>query len=249
LTGAVVIGQSHSAAIAQALVTERACVTGITVHRLEDRKRPYERDVITLREAVALARKLSADTPVFLSTLGTYHNIWGLLRSGQDFDFLLSPDDDPDPDAQVRIPHRAVASAFERYLIKPTLIRKIQAVAKSRVFLLSAPPPKQSNEFILERFMKQKKQSYRGISVEEVGLERPESRLKLWLMENRALAKWAASEDLGFVEAPREAFDANGFLNPQLYSDVTHANAKYGALVIDQICEIIDGAREERAHG
>ena len=246
---AVVIGQSHSAAIAQALLSERAGVKGITVHRLEDRKRPYERDVITLQEAVVLTRKLPADTPVFLSTLGTYHNIWGLLRSGQDFDFFLNPDDDPDPDVEVRIPHRAIASAFEKHLVKPTLVRKIQAVAKSRVFLLSTPPPKQSNEFMLERFMRQKKQSYRGISVEEVGLERPESRLKLWLMETRALAKWAASENLEFVEAPREAFDATGFLDPRLYSDATHANAKYGALVIDQICEIVDGVREKRAHG
>ena len=249
MTRAVVIGQSHSAAIAQALVGERASVTGICVHRLEDRKRPYERNVITLRDAVRLVRKLPAETRVFLSTLGTYHNIWGLLRSGQDFDFLLHPNDSPDPHAQVRIPHRAVASAFEHHLVKPTLIRKIQAVANSRVFLLSTPPPKQSNEFMLDRLMKQKKQAYRGISVQDVGLERPESRLKLWLMETRAMAKWAASEDLEFVEAPRGAFDANGFLEPRFYSDATHANDKYGALVIDQICAIVQDGTKERVRG
>jgi hypothetical protein len=129
------------------------------------------------------------------------------------------------------------------------LIRKIQAVANSRVFLLSTPPPKQSNEFMLERFMRQKKQSYRGVSVQDIGLERPESRLKLWLMEIRAMAKWAASEDLEFVEAPREAFDASGFLEPRLYSDATHANDKYGALVIDQICAIVEAGTKERARG
>jgi hypothetical protein len=122
------------------------------------------------------------------------------------------------------------------------MVRRIQAAAKSRVALLSTPPPKQSNEFMLQRFMRQKKRTYRGISVEEVGLERPESRLKLWLMETRAMTKWAASEELDFVPAPAGAFDTDGFLHPRFYSDATHANSQYGALVIDQIRAIVEEA-------
>ncbi|HET6940742.1 MAG TPA: hypothetical protein VFH89_01135, partial [Sphingomicrobium sp.] len=83
MTKAVVIGHSHSAAIAQALSLERPEFEGVSVYRLEDRKRPYERDVITLRKAISIVRELPADAGVFLSTLGTYHNIWGLLRSEQ----------------------------------------------------------------------------------------------------------------------------------------------------------------------
>ena len=249
MSRAVVIGQSHSAALAQALLTERTDVSGISVHRLEDRKRPYEREVIKLDDAVSMVQGLPAETRVFLSTLGTYHNIWGLLRSGPAFDFLLDPGDSPDPSAEIHVPHRAIASAFDQHLAKPSLVRKIQSAAKSRVYLLSGPPPKQNNDFMLERFMAQKKQSYRGISVGEVGLERPETRLKLWLMETRATARWAASEDLHFVPAPAESFDENGFLHPQFYSDATHANAGYGALVIDQISAIIEEAFEEPARG
>ena len=148
-----------------------------------------------------------------------------------------------------QVPHRAIASAFDQHLAKPSLVRKIQAAAKSRVYLLSAPPPKQNNAFMLERFMAQKKQSYRGISVGDVGLERPETRLKLWLMETRATARWAASENLYFVPAPTKAFDDKGFLHPQFYSDATHANAGYGALVIDQISSITEEALEEHARG
>ena len=249
MSRAVVIGKSHSAALAQALLTERKEVRGISVHRLEDRKRPFERDVITLDNAVSLVRRLPAATRVFLSTLGTYHNIWGLLRSGPAFDFLLDPCDAPDPNAEIQVPHRAIASAFDQHLAKPSLVRKIQAAAKSRVYLLSAPPPKQNNAFMLERFMAQKKQSYRGISVGDVGLERPETRLKLWLMETRATARWAASENLYFVPAPTKAFDDKGFLHPQFYSDATHANGGYGALVIDQISAITEEALEEPARG
>lgn len=249
MTTAIVIGHSHSAAIAQGLRSERPDVTDISVYRLEDPKRPYERDVITLREAVTIVRRLPADAGIFLSALGTYHNIWGLLRSGEDYDVLLSPDDLPDPEAEVRIPHRVLMSAFQQHIVKPLLVRKVQTFAKSRVFLLSTPPPKRSNEFMLERFMSQKKKSYRGKSVEEIGLERPETRLKLWKLEARAMESWAASEGLGFVRPPSAALDEHGFLAPQYYSDATHANGLYGALVIDQIRSMVEVVRSEVANG
>jgi len=249
MTTAIVIGHSHSAAIAQGLSSERPDVTGISVYRLEDPKRPYERDVITIRQAVAIVRNLHAEAGIFLSALGTYHNIWGLLRAGQNYDFLLSPEDRPDPAAEVQIPHRVVMSAFEQHIVKPLLVRKVQAFAKSRVFLLSTPPPKQSNEFMLQRFMSQKKKTYRGRSVEEIGLERPETRLKLWKLEACAIQNWAASEGLGFVRPPAAALDERGFLARQFYSDATHANALYGALVIDQIRSLVEEARSELANG
>jgi hypothetical protein len=250
VTRAVVIGQSHSAAIAQGLMTERPEVQGISVHRLEDSKRPYERDTITLSEAVRLVQELPPDALVFLSMLGTYHNILGLLRSGETFDFFLDPGEAPDPKAEVRIPHRAIESAFKQHLVTPAPIRKLRSATKTRIFLLSSPPPKKSNAFMLERFMSQKKKSYQGRSVAEVGLERPESRLKLWLLETRAMAEWASSEGLEFVPAPRQAIDPDGFLDPRFYlNDATHANAQYGALVIDQITEILKGSKKVAVHG
>ena len=44
-----------------------------------------------------------------------------------------------------------------------------------------------------------------------------------------------------FVAAPQEALDGSGFLDPAFYSDATHANEQYGALVVDQICAIVEG--------
>ena len=247
---AVVIGQSHSAALAHALLTERKDVSGISVYRLEDRKRPYERDVITLDNAVSLVRRLPAETRVFLSTLGTYHNIWGLLRSGPAFDFLLDPADAPDLNAEIRIPHRAIASAFE--------LKSCEALAGAK-----NPGSRQVSCLSLERAPAEAEQRFHAGTfhgAEEAILSRHKrqrcrsgasrnSRLKLWLMETRATARWAASEDLNFVPAPAEAFDENGFLHPQFYSDATHANAGYGALVIDQISAIAEEALEAPARG
>ena len=249
MTGAVVIGRSHSAAIAEALATVRQSVTGVTVHRLHDENRPYLQNTITPEEAVDMVAALPPGTRVFLSTLGTYHNILGLLRSGPTFDVLLDGEERPDPAAEVQIPSRALEVAFQQHLKTSAFIRKIRSASHSKVVLLSTPPPKQCNDFLLDRFLEQKKQLYRGRSVEEIGIERPESRLKLWQMETRALERWAPTQRLKFLAAPPEAFDENGFLKPRFYSDATHANAEYGALVVDQICRIVERTRSRVANG
>ena len=241
MTHAIVIGQSHCVAIHQALSTQRRQVRGVSVYRLESKNRPYEPDTISARDAVSIVKNSPSDARVFLSIFGTYHNIWGLLRSGPEFDFFLDQEDPPDPDARVRIPHRAVAGAFERHLSKPGFLQRMEKTASSPLYLLSTPPPKGDNDYMLERLTSQKKRSYRGRDVAEIGVERPLSRLKLWQMETRAITRWAASEGMEFVAAPQEALDGSGFLHSAFYSDATHANEHYGALVVDQICAIVEG--------
>jgi hypothetical protein len=245
-----VIGQSHCAAIGQAVADDCPGAGMVSIYRLADRKRPFERNAISLDDAVSIVEGLSAGTQLFLSVLGTYHNILGLLRSGPDFDFLLDERDAPYEPAQWRVPHRALASAFEQTFVEAKPVRKIRAAARVPIYLLSSPPPKQSNAFILERLLRQKKQSYRGRTIRDVGVERALSRLKLWKLESRLMASWAEGQGISFVPAPAEAFDSDGFLREELYSDdATHANARYGALVVKQICGILEVSGREPVHG
>jgi hypothetical protein len=234
---AVVIGQSHVHAIAQALNGAAGGDQGISVYRIGDGPMPSACNLIgSMGDATALVAKLPADTPVFLSILGAYHNILGLLRAGDDFDFLLDERDGVDSDVPVHIPHRAVASAFGRQLTTANKIRRLRDSAKSPVHLLSTPPPKRSNEFMMERFLRSNKSVYRGRSIEEAGIERPEVRLKLWKLESRLIQDWARAEGMAFVPAPPQSFDKAGYLREEFYfDDATHANAAYGSLVVDQI--------------
>lgn len=250
MTEAVIVGQSHSGAIAQALALDPGLLPNISIYRLEDKKRPFERETVTLGEAVALVRELPANCAVFLSVLGTYHNIIGLLRSGPNFDFLIDSEDLPSDVERAWIPHRALAGAFEQNFALAKSVRDIKANSSSPVYLLSAPPPKRNNQFILDCLLRQKKQSYRGKTIREVGVQLPESRLKLWLLEARLAAAWASQRGMHFVPAPDQALDADGFLAEQFYyDDATHANAAYGALVIRQICDIIGEKRQEAVNG
>ena len=236
MTRAVVIGQSHCNAIAKALEGERG---GIAVYRVGVPPAEGE-DPFTFSAAVQMVTGLPEDVPIFVSTLGAHHNQLGLLESGTPFDFLLGPaDESAAPRPAVRVPNRAVASAFNLVFEEAVKIRKLKQAAKARVYMLSTPPPKQDNAFIKSILMKQKKKVYNGRSFLEFDVERPNVRLKLWRLEARLLEQWSSLEGMRFVPAPEEAFDEAGFLRPHYYEDATHANARYGALVIDQIRMIL----------
>lgn len=250
MTAAVVIGQSHAVAIADALLDEGKEQASIAVYRIGAVGDNARSAVLTNPEAIALAAGMPPSTPLFISMLGTYHSILGLLRSGADFDVLLDADDVPEPGAVVRVPHRAMASAFVAHFEEAKAFKNLARAARSPIYVLSTPPPKRSNEFILDRFMRQKKQVYRGRSARDVGVERPISRLKLWRMEVRLLERWAASQGIGFVPPPAASVDPDGFLDHDYYfDDVTHANARYGRLVAQQISTIVEELRVTSDHG
>lgn len=252
MTAAVVIGQSHVNAIAEAVAArgaERRSSGEIKVYRLESKGGLPEPGTLSTDEAVALVAQLPPSTPVFLSILGTYHNILGLLRSGEDFDYLLDRGDAERSLNGTQVPHRAIAAAFESVFEDSNAVKRLAAACRSPLYLLSVPPPKECNAFILESFMRQKKPVYRGKSVEDVGIESPERRVKLWLLESRLLERWAQSQQMRFIPPPTQAMDERSFLKRDFYGhDVTHANAAYGGLVIEQIEEILKQEEEYRLH-
>ncbi len=246
MTRAVVIGQSHCNAIAEALAGDCGKDHGIRVHRIGDPSFGPDGESFTFGGGIPMVAALPAGTPVFLSMLGAYHNTLALLESGPRFDFLLRADDIAEPLPTARVPNRAIASAFEEVFGETTKIHKMKAVSKAPVYMLSTPPPKRSNEFIMSRLIAQKKKVYRGRNVLEVGVERPEIRLKFWRLEALLLASWAERGGMHFIPAPAEAADEDGFLDERFYDDATHANAQYGALVVEQIKAILAG---EEIHG
>jgi hypothetical protein len=61
-------------------------------------------------------------------------------------------------------------------------------------------------------------------------------RLLLWEIQQDLLANVAQYCRCNFLRPPSASVDADGFLKPDYwYNDLTHANAAYGRLVIDQL--------------
>lgn len=240
MSEAIVLGHSHSDVLARALGNDRSRWTGITIHRLEDKR--AKEGAVSIPAAMTLVKNLPSGSILFLSVLGAYHNLLGLLRTGADFDVLLDPGERPNADAVI-VPRRAMESAIGEQFSISGKFRTLIGAASCPVFVIAPPPPKKDNRFILERFMRQKKRIYRGRAVEDFGVERPAIRLKLWCMEMQLLADWTASLGASFVPAPRDSMDPDGFLKEDYYGDdVTHASDDYGALVLDQVTAIQNGS-------
>ena len=58
-------------------------------------------------------------------------------------------------------------------------------------------------------------------------------RYKVWLMHCQVIAATCAKLGVPVARAPEEAKDAEGFLHPAFDEDGAHANAAYGALVLE----------------
>lgn len=242
MTKAVVIGQSHTVCMSAAASAIGAW-DHVCVYRLQSGDKQGDAEALSAHDAVALVGTLDEATCLFLSLPGTYHNIIGLVRPEIEFDFMLRPDDVPVSGAQL-IPHRVVAGAFDHHLQTETLVPKLRAAAKGRVYVLACPPPKEDNAFMLGHLLAKWNKPYRGQDIAANGLNRPPLRRKLWVLECQRMEAWAASLDIGFAAAPQGCFDEQGFLAPQFYAtDATHANADYGSLVLDLVVSIASQSR------
>lgn len=246
MTNAVVIGQSHTACMANAISTHPDKAWDISVTRLRSGDKLNDPEALSIDDAMGLVSALEFSVPIFISIVGTYHNILGLIRFGEDFDFLMDGQSTIS-DESCLVPNKVLTSAFDENLKTEKDIQKLKAVSRGPVYLLACPPPKQDSEFMLQKLTARRNKPYRGRDVATHGINRPELRRKLWLLECQRLELWAQGLEIGYLPPPIEAFDQDGFLAKQFYADdATHANAEYGALVLSLIASTIESRERPR---
>ncbi|WP_295492046.1 hypothetical protein [Sphingorhabdus sp. EL138] len=237
MTKAVIVGQSHTVCMSAAA----AATPGwgqFPVYRVRSGDKLSDPDALSNDQAIDLVRKLNENVDVFLSIPGTYHNILGLVRSRLDFDFFLNPEDRL-LDLDYLVPRRVITSAFDMHLETEALVPKLKGVAAGRVYVLACPPPKQDNAFMMQRLLAKWNKPYRGQDIAACGLNRPELRRKLWLIECERTKFWAESMGLDFLHAPHAALNDEGFLAEQYYAeDATHANEDYGLLILKLVASV-----------
>lgn len=239
MTKAVIVGQSHTVCMSAAAAANPGW-DQFPVYRLRSGDKLSDADALSSDQAIDLVRKQDSNVDVFLSIPGTYHNILGLVRSQLDFDFLLKPEDHI-LDLNCIMPRRVIASAFDMHLETETLVPKLRAVATGRVYVLACPPPKQDNAFMMQRLLAKWNKPYRGQDIAACGLNRPELRRKLWVLECERTQLWAESSGLSFLHAPKSAFNDDGFLDEKYYAeDATHANADYGLLMLKLVDSVVN---------
>lgn len=237
MANALVIGNSHTASMTNALRDNEN--QSIDIYWLKNNK-PPDRGNIELDDAIKLIKALGRDDFLFVSLIGTYHNIMGLIKHPIPFDFYeSSPSADRPRSDYCLIPHNVMRSEMDRMLEGSGTVKALAKAAVCATYIISPPPPKGNHEFIFART-----RAYRGTVLDSASINDAAIRAKMWRLEMDCMADWATSNSMRFLPAPAESLSGEGYLTEEYYgADVTHANDAYGALVLDQIAAIASGVR------
>ncbi|QUT04359.1 hypothetical protein KFK14_14940 [Sphingobium phenoxybenzoativorans] len=228
----VCFGNSHTMALSQAVSLREYNKSILEIYWLKNKSKESERGDITEIEAIDIISNLGVNDIITISIIGTYHNIVGLLKHDTPFDFLLKDGDDiyASDDIAV-IPYNAIRDEFDLIINSNQSIEKLIKAGSCPTYLLATPPPKEDNSFMAKCTKK-----YRGRPLNEALINDAHIRLRLWTLEMQRIEIWCQKIGAKWLFPPQQAITNNGYLKPEYYADdITHANARYGELVLQQI--------------
>ena len=172
-----------------------------------------------------------AKGPVVSFVGGGAPSVLAIAQHPEPFDFVLpeAPDLPLTTGAQI-IPYdamRAVLTALnEPYL---STMRQVRDASGGTTFHVEGPPPVADPDRMGGKFpWSLHPGMLKAFSPRWL-------RLKVWRLQSAIIHDFCAEEGLVFVTRPPGVADADGFLREEFFKDAVHANAAYGALVIEQV--------------
>jgi hypothetical protein len=222
---AIVVGYSHIVALQSAPLR-----SGLEIYRIIRKKNGKAMGDMSFADILHLV--VSDPASVVISAMGGNEHQMYLLEHSFPFDFI-EPGNDSLEAGHEMIPYAEMYDVFEDISGQRwKQIAELHKAANRRTFHLEVPPPKESEAHIRKRV----ESLFRdGINAGKP-ITRATIRAKLWRLQRRVAMDCCQKIGMMYVPAPVKAKTANDFLRPEFYAaDATHANARYGALVLDQI--------------
>lgn len=239
----VVFGDSHTAALARGkeFPDRSELYKHIDIVRVRKSKGDKLVGDVELEQFCRSISRLDEQDFVFSAIGGNQYAVVSTVQHPVDFDFFSGPlDEEGTSDGIQLIPMRALTGFIESGVRSNDgpVLRAIRQATKARVFHLSPPPPKENNSFISQYF----ESRFAGEGIDKLGPSKPRLRLKCWNAQSASLQQLCKELDIEWVPPPAAAVTEDGFLAPKYYAkDATHANRRYGELVLMQITDIVEG--------
>jgi hypothetical protein len=163
----------------------------------------------------------------------------GLIAPVRPYDFFFPQEVGyiPDPNSEI-IPFDIIFNICKN---KFRLIADFLDLIVDRLppiaFALCPPPIVGDTKFILNSDT-----SHEGISshIAKFGLPSTSWRLRVWKVHVMALRAVYTDRKIAFIDPPAESFGEDGCLRTEFRSDVFHANAAYGQLLLNQINRLVE---------
>lgn len=235
-------GDSHTVAIIEGREFGPRSVfyQHVAVHRLRKDKGNVVLGDTSLDDFCDIVADFGEDDFVFSAIGGNQYAVISMFSHEIDFDFFSGPKGTQvASEAQQIIPYRAL----RQYLADGVRgndgksLARLKQATKARVFHISPPPPKADNAFVANHL----ETRFRDEAIAARGPARPSLRLKVWQVQDEVLRQLCDELGMELLPPPPEALDAEGFLIPHYYGrDATHANRRYGELVLRQILTVTD---------
>lgn len=238
----LVFGDSHTVALAQAIAfrTENPQpeLPEIELHRLRKLKGMTWLGDTYLDEFCQKIGGLTESDLVFSAIGGNQYAVVSTVRTPPYFELAKSMGAPHKGNVgDTIIPFRALESLIASGVVNSDgpILQRIRSATRARVFHLTPPPPKQDNAFI-KQFHEAR---FAAEGLGDLEPHSPELRLACWTMQRQALAALCAEIGVELLPPPPGTVGEEGFLKQAYYGkDVTHANRRYGELVLRQIAAV-----------
>lgn len=139
-----------------------------------------------------------------------------------------------------------ISRSMVRQYFKPSFEELTEIIPSlsdaASIALLNGPAPKPlsyiKNFILQEKYFSDLTKLIRE-GGEDLVITSDSLRLELWNLLAELLASYAKTLGASFINAPEASRDALGLLLPEYwYPDVTHANSKYGMLIIEELVKL-----------
>ena len=240
----VLFGDSHTAAISRALIyrNQQGKRAPVEVYRIRKEKDGVQIGEMEFQRFCRLIAGLNADDLVFSAIGGNQYAVVGTVRADPDFRIVMPGTGSPEADASAEIvPYRAVRSYIASGVFNSDgiMLETLRKSTPARVFHLTPPPPKSDNDFIRRCY----EGRFANPGTGEMDPTDPALRLACWQIQRDCLEEMCARIDVELLPPPVGALGEDGFLVPDCYAnDATHANRRYGDLVLRAIATIASRA-------
>ncbi|MBL4807728.1 MAG: hypothetical protein JKY31_10620 [Rhodobacteraceae bacterium] len=229
----LIYGMSHVRALAAAATDKELKNTEIVTKFTSP-------DKVDAKGRLVLPEKLTNDSPDYLTLLigGNVHNVFSLFEHKKPYGIVTNTTILPD-DTRHFIPIAVMKMALEQAMKGEFSIGRemIALFPKAKLIFLCPPPPigtkTASNSKLTEVFQNI---AHKGIGLNEQRRAIYDLYLELFCEFSREFSKVT-------IQPPEIALDQDRLLaDAYSYDDGTHANAKYGRLILDQIDQVMNGA-------
>ena len=234
----LVTGHSHIAAIKEALSLPNRAASNFVAHFL-----PVQALISSSGSIEDLWHKAlvlcDSATRVFVSMGGNEHSILGLARHPVPYAFSEMA---TIAQAESIAGAHYISSGLMREILRGRMASTIKliwffaALFKEKLYLLESPPPSPSEEHL--RSVLDKNEQLIA-NVRRYGISPAPLRLALWRMRSEIIKNLSQIIGCVYLRCPGESQDSAGYLIESVWSNATHANELYGAMVLEQIAALV----------